>query len=304
MDKILILDGDPNIDVNVDGESEIVVAVGHETIVHPIEITENGHYEPESGVDGFLRVDVDVKYQNLIDYINNITGSEDTNLSDAVESLVAGYSGGSSEEELLLKVLDRTISGDVTINSITTLGYQAFAYCSELRKISLPNCIIFNSGYVFNGCSNIEEYYLPKISAINGQQVFVAPKVKCVVLPSLQILTNNCFYASNAQLEKVDMLGGGLIRNGNFRNYSKLSLLIFRNTSSITTLNQLNDIETTKFGANGSGGTLYVPQALISSYQADSKWSTILGYTNNRILPIEGSEYDLYYADGSLIETY
>lgn len=239
----------------------------------------------------------------LTAYANEVTGASDTTLSDAVETLVTGYSG-SSDEELLLKVLDRTISGDVTINSIEKIGYQAFSNCAGLRKISLPNCIEFNSGYVFNGCNNIEEYYLPRLRNVAGQQVFTNPKVKCVVLPSLVVLTNSLFHAGNAQLEKVDMLGGGLIRSGNFRNYSVLSLLIFRNTSSITTLYQLNDIETTKFGSNGTGGTIYVPQALISSYQADSKWSTILGYTNNRILPIEGSEYELYYADGSLIETY
>lgn len=239
----------------------------------------------------------------LTAYANEVTGESNTNLSDAVESLVAGYSGN-SEEELLLKVLDRTISGDITINSITALGYQAFSQCTGLRKISLPNCIAFNSGYIFNGCNNIEEYYLPKLRTISVQQIFVNPKVKCVVFPALETLSVNSFYASNAQLEKVDMLGGGQIRAGNFRNYSALNLFIFRNTESITTLYDINGIETTKFGSNGSGGTIYVPQALISSYQADSNWSTILGYTNNRILKIEGSEYELYYADGSLIETY
>lgn len=55
----------------------------------------------------------------------------------------------------------------------------------------------------------------------------------------------------------------------------------------------------TQFASNGTGGTLYVPQALISSYQSATNWSTILGYANNSIQAIEGSQYENYYADGT-----
>ena len=49
----------------------------------------------------------------------------------------------------------------------------------------------------------------------------------------------------------------------------------------------------TPFASGGTGGTLYVPQDLISSYQADTKWSTVLGYNaNNQIKAIEGSPYE------------
>ena len=56
------------------------------------------------------------------------------------------------------------------------------------------------------------------------------------------------------------------------------------------------------FASGGTGGTLYVPQALIASYQSATNWSTILGYANNQILPIEGSIYETQYADGTPIE--
>ena len=42
---------------------------------------------------------------------------------------------------------------------------------------------------------------------------------------------------------------------------------------------------------NPTESTIYVPQDLISSYQADSKWS--LAYNAGAtFLPIEGSEYE------------
>ena len=55
----------------------------------------------------------------------------------------------------------------------------------------------------------------------------------------------------------------------------------------------------TPFDNGGTGGALYVPAALISAYQGAANWSTILGYPNNRILPIEGSAYETRYADGT-----
>lgn len=37
---------------------------------------------------------------------------------------------------------------------------------------------------------------------------------------------------------------------------------------------------------------LYVPSAQVAGYQAAANWSTILGYANNNILPVEGSPYE------------
>lgn len=91
MNDTLILDGDLIIDVDIDGEPDSVIVVGHEPIVQPISITENGHYEPGTGIDGFSKIDVNVKYQDLIDYINEITGGEDSTLEDAINTLVEGY---------------------------------------------------------------------------------------------------------------------------------------------------------------------------------------------------------------------
>lgn len=58
----------------------------------------------------------------------------------------------------------------------------------------------------------------------------------------------------------------------------------------------------TPFASGGTGGTLYVPNALKSSYQSASNWSTILGYATNSIQAIEGSYYETHYADGTVIQ--
>ena len=86
-----------------------------------------------------------------------------------------------------------------------------------------------------------------------------------------------------------------------FTGCSVLKTLILR-PASLVSLGNINNFNSTPFASGGTGGTLYVPQSLISSYQSATNWSTILGYANNQILPIEGSIYETQYADGTPIE--
>lgn len=87
----------------------------------------------------------------------------------------------------------------------------------------------------------------------------------------------------------------------NFGQCSKLSVLVIRKNSVVELTGGVNVFISTPFASSGTGGTLYVPQALITDYQAATNWSTIIGYANNQILPIEGSIYETQYADGTSI---
>ena len=109
---------------------------------------------------------------------------------------------------------------------------------------------------------------------------------------------------SNTALVAIDALGGNgtyeRLYNNALSRCSALKTLIIRE-SYCWTLGGTGTFTSTPFASNGTGGTLYVPQAMISTYQTDATWSTILSYTNNQILPIEGSQYENYYADGTPI---
>lgn len=71
-----------------------------------------------------------------------------------------------------------------------------------------------------------------------------------------------------------------------------LKKIILRNSNAVVTLNNINDLNVTPFASGGAGGTLYVPSALIASYQSATNWSTILEYSTNSIEAIEGSAYE------------
>ena len=91
------------------------------------------------------------------------------------------------------------------------------------------------------------------------------------------------------------------IRNNAFNGASAMNVLILRKSSGVVPLQNINAFGNTPFASGKSGGTLYVPNSLISAYQSASNWVTILGYATNSIQKIEGSIYANAYADGTVI---
>lgn len=136
-----------------------------------------------------------------------------------------------------------------------------------------------NAAATFSNCTNLQYLVLPKITNIYNN------------------FTGNC-----SNLLAIDILGGSI--NGSslqFGNCKKLKTFVIRKTDGVCSQGNVNAFSGTPFANNGSGGTLYVPQALIESYQNATNWSTILAYPNNQILPIEGSIYETQYVDGTPI---
>lgn len=107
-----------------------------------------------------------------------------------------------------------------------------------------------------------------------------------------------------SNLRAADFTGkyGGVI-NGTFNKCKNLTVLVLRRTT-VNSLSNVSAFSNSPFASGKAGGTLYVPQDLIASYQAATNWSTILGYgsgAQNQILPIEGSIYETQYVDGTPI---
>lgn len=230
----------------------------------------------------------------LTRYANETTGQSDTTLSDAVRTLCDGYGGGGGD-------IVGFIEGTMTVfesDEVTVVRHSGFANYTNLTEISLPNCKSLGVN-AFHSCTNLTKLFLPKVENLSVNNAFFG--VTCpLVLPSLKGTTYNRLTGYKGSV--IDFgLGSYTIGGYSFNNCSNLKRLILRQ-QSLPTLDNVNGFVNTPFASNGTGGTLYVPQALISSYQSATNWSTILGYANNQILPIEGSIYENYYADGTPIE--
>lgn len=216
-----------------------------------------------------------------ISITQNGTTTEDVAAYANAEITVNVQGGGGVGYKSLL---DDTFSGAL-ISDITFLRNYAFAYVTGLTSIKLTNLTpntsnsnqnLKDSSYCISYNPNLETLVITTEVRVGTSTVRNNPKLKAVDVPAV-IVGGSCFSS--------DIVFDTLILRRN-------SLASMPATTAFTN---------TPFASGGTGGTIYVPQALIAEYQAANNWSTILGYANNQILPIEGSIYETQYADGTPI---
>lgn len=201
----------------------------------------------------------------------------------------------------------------VPIGEITTseqLMYNVGAR-TGITKVNAPNAIKLYSS-VFTGYTNLTDVYLPLVNGDGyASSIFRdCTKLKSVVMPSWKSRFHNEIFNRCSLLESLDLLGMNLAGTSVFANCPNFKILVLRG-NTVSTLGGTNRFDGSPFASDGTGGTLYVPNALLGDYINASNWSTILGYTNNQIKSIESTHTDptapidltTHYADGTLIPT-
>lgn len=197
-----------------------------------------------------------------------------------------------------------SVSGD----HVTKLDNYAMQSCTGLGAIHLPNAQVTSGFSVFQGCTGLTAVHASDLRKVNqlGQTMFSGcTNLTVLVMPSVRAVgyqaTHGCSKLQAVDFGKLAATGGNGIAANGFGTCAKLDTLILRRSQMIPLAN-INAFSGTAFKSGGAGGTLYVPQALLANYQSDAVWSILLGYENNRILPIEGSRYETEFADGTLIQ--
>ena len=145
----------------------------------------------------------------------------------------------------------------------------------------------------------LEKTYMTSFGYLNSANTS-GTMVTALAFQSLKVVGPHAF--RNGKYAAFDMLGGsdGSFGGSSFVNTATLDTFIIR-ANSVMPLGGINNFDGTCFASDKTGGTLYVPSSLISSYQGATNWTTILGYANNQIKAIEGSIYETQYADGTPI---
>jgi len=174
---------------------------------------------------------------------------------------------------------DILIAGKLTISEGGGGGDTLAERCNNTLTVYHSDDVIGLQGAVFQDCTSLVG----------------------LVLPNLASLSHYGTMQSCSNLEYAD-IGGTFerVQIRTFQNCAKLSVIVIRN-ATVAGLANTNALDGTPFASGKSGGTLYVPQSLISTYESTSNWSTILGYADNQIKAIEGSIYENAYADGTPI---
>lgn len=148
------------------------------------------------------------------------------------------------------------------------------------------------------GNGTLATWHTTDLTSIISNGMRYNSNLKTIVAPNLTSIGTNAF--GNAGLKTLDTAKLSSIANGAFVSCASFTKLILRR-SSVASLGNTSAFNSSPFASSGSGGTLYVPSAMIASYQSATNWSTILGYANNSIQAIEGSIYETEYADGTPI---
>ena len=201
----------------------------------------------------------------------------------------------------------------VSLPNATAIPGNFCSNCSSLVSVSMPSITtFFQRNYAFQNCTSLTTVYFPIATQIGTSQFENCTSLVRLVLQAATEFYNNALKGC-INLEAVDFgpAKTNLLRTSIFANDAKLSTVVLRRSDAIAPLAYLDAFNNTPFASGKSGGTLYVPAALISSYQAATNWSTILGYPNNQIKSIESTATDpnapvdltTHYIDGTPIPT-
>ena len=207
-----------------------------------------------------------------------------TNIAEAVVNVEG--SGGLTIEDIAVG----NVTGDLTLLG-TTINRSAFSQ-TKITSFTAPNLVNFNDNNtsVFEGCSELKTVHLDKLEQVGVRMFANCKSLQTVVVPATQsCIQNNTFAGGN--IVKYDGYKG----IPSFMYMYNLKVIILR-SDTLVSLGNTNLLYGVKFN-------LYVPQSLVAEYESATNWSTLLSNANNNIYPIEGSEYEHYYADGTPIPT-
>lgn len=198
-------------------------------------ITENGTYTADEGFTGLGTVTVDVQ-------------------------------SGGDEASVLDSLIDRSIT-EVSSN-VERIGVSAFWECKSLITADFPLATIIGAS-AFDYCSQLATVNFPLATEIGNFSFRYCLQITKVCFPLATKIGNNAF-DHDSQLTTADFTLVKSIGSEAFR-YSNITALILRN-ETMATISNKSAFNVTPI-ANGTGH-IYVPKALMESYQSATNWAT------------------------------
>lgn len=208
------------------------------------------------------------KMTAIADAIREKTGGTALLTLDAMAEAIAGIeAGGGGDTSVEDSIIDGTLT-EIHNNRVTTVRENGFANCSSLLRVDFPNVTkIYGTSFEF--CTKLSSINLPKLSSFSGNWHFQAcTALQFISLPSVSVLENE-----------------------SFNRCSNLKTILLPQ-ASLVRLSSTNVFNSTPFASGGTGGTVYVPSALIAEYQQATNWSTLYAAGTCNFVAIEGSEYE------------
>ena len=182
------------------------------------------------------------------------------------------------------------------VNGGGTIGSSAFYQCEKLESVVFPSGqtgVQWMGSRAFSGCKSLKEVYISVSCTFSTLATYLFADCTALtkfVAPLTRTTQTNGMFARCSALTLVDMMGGAFGR-WYFEHCSSLTTLVLRN-NTVVTLANIDTFQGTPFASDGTGGRVYVPAALIESYQTATNWSTLYAAGTCNFVAIEGSEYE------------
>lgn len=179
-------------------------------------------------------------------------------------------------------------TGAITINS-TSIEPFAFYHKTGITSVSAPNCTNVKES-AFDQCTGITSISFPALTTLTTGYNFRNCRFTSIALPSFTGATLVRSFGDCSALVTADLGAATSLHNQLFINCSALRTIILRKTDSIATLGAYNANCLGGIYNNPTASTIYVPSALISTYESASNWASAktAGVTFEAI---EGSAY-------------
>lgn len=234
-----------------------------------------------------------------------VNDTYDTTLINSLTVNVSGVGGYTLEEVMTgypSGAVNYTPTGNVTQYSISGRNQMTSLTVNITGSIELEREAISHNKSLLSLTLNYPSDYTKAMvnytATANGSMTNVTIKGTVMNLESNTLRGNSALKVCD--ISNTSSPTYGIAQNVFYG--TVLDTLILRKTDGIVPLDSINAFTNgTKFRNGGGGGTLYVPNALIGSYQGATNWSTLLGYTGNVIAKIEGTTYETTYADGTSV---
>lgn len=256
---------------------------------------------------------VKTKLQGLIAKANETTGNSDTDLTAAVNALVAGFGqvgGDTSIEDSFMEGTLTTYSNDrvttvgnsvfsgwtsltdVSFPNVTTVGDSAFQNCTALTEVSFPNVTIAG-GSAFRDCSALSEISFPKLQIISAN-IFRGSGIEKITdeqMPSATTITGNYSFSGCKKLKYFQHSMRYHYQSRSFQGCNALEKVDIHATGLayyvfsgclLTALilrrtDAICELSNTNAIENSDitkgTGYVYVPSALLEEYKAATNWS-------------------------------
>lgn len=292
---------------------------GGEAVLINKNISANGTYNASAdSADGYKKVEVSVPASAVDTGTKSITsngnGQDVVGYAsidvDVPNSYSAGDEGKVVSDGALVSqgsdtvtsngTVDTTLIGSLTVN-VSGISWDAIATNDAPSGVITLTCSTVAEAALSRKAKSNWKCYSATVTTLGYNAFANSAKLTAAAFPNLTDIPGKQAFQSVGDIVVADLGKTSKIDTATFKWCGKFSTLILRKTDGIQALSNTNGIaDGTLFKSGGSGGTVYIPEAMYNhlgdgsalDYKAATNWATVNGYGTITWAKLEGSQYE------------